>query len=229
MTKNVVIFSFIAILMLGVVGCLPAAPRVPEGAMPVHKMVEDLNGRVLNKIKVVEYHSAWVLFEVNGVPMVLTPDSKKKENTIYWLTPSQVDGEPAFGRMNLFNQELWDWVKENDHELIFYVFRNDLIGLYDDDVESLVFASEKDVHWVSAQKWEGTRATLVTWEYPLITPIVVHNMDTNEDAFMGFVYAEDAKGNTFDLRNGQAIWGYVQYYPAGDVSMDGIKVREVQK
>lgn len=210
---------FVAIvLFLGALSACAPAPKYPEGSVTVHRLLDELERyQPPNILRVVEYHQEYLIVELNGERYNIIPDSTTLENTIYWLNFDKWN-VPYFGFQDLFSVHMWDLEKEQNPNLEYYVFRNDInvnrSGQTTEETQGIVLADVRTMpKIVDPATWQGTQVTIVIWEYPRIYPMVVQNMDTGEIALITSAVALDENGVYYYLNRGTSLWGYVYSEP----------------
>lgn len=217
MTKNLVILSFIAVLMLGLIGCSPAAPVVPEGSLTVSELLGSIENTDMNKLKFVEIHESYALVELNGVRSVIVPDSKYAENEVVVVDFDSSTGPvyPIFRTLNLFDVSNWNLEKEDHPSFEYYVLRDYTMGIpMDSAVDStnesalriVIIPSDKMPEIVDPVIWTDTTVNLWIWNAPMRFPWVIQNANTGEIAFFhGPVTVKNNGSGEFIVPGMQAV------------------------
>lgn len=211
---------FALLLIASLFGC---ASNVPKGAITVSELFGSIANPDMNTLKVIEYYTDYLVVELNGNRYAVIPDSTPGGN-IAFIGNFGFNDTPNFLTQDLFDLKTWDFDKEADPTLEYYVFLNgpdtmDFRSSKPDQVTELVLLHKNGMpKLVDGYRWNDTQATLVFWEYPMMYPEfqIVQNMGTNEIAFVAMAKAVD-KNDIRYIHTEGAVWGYV-YVLDGDPS-----------
>lgn len=206
----IVVFTFLLVVLSA---C--SLNGIPSDAVTVGALFHDIRNENMNTLKVIEYHKEYLVVELNGNKHTVIPDPDKSMNITH-IGNFGFNNTPIFLKFDLFDVKTWNFDKDSDPTLEYYVFIN---GLERMDFRSINPASETELvlihkngmpNLVDARKWNNTQATLVSWEYPNMYPFfqIVQNMDTNEIAFSTGAELVDKAETRYYFIQG-AVWGYI--------------------